>query len=130
MKKSFMDQIKELLALGKRYLKLQTDCIRLEVAEKSTILLSSLALGLICILIGALIIVLLAMSAVCAFGTFLEPWLAYLCVAGIMLLLVVLMIVLRKYILVNPIAKLLTKLMCPKIERPKSQSQEPKEPQS
>ena len=118
MKKTFMDEIKELITLAKRYLKLQTDCIRLEAAEKSTVLLSSLALGLICILIGALVVVLLAMSAVCAFGTFLEPWLAYLCVAGILIILVVLLCLLRKYLLGNPIAKLITKLLCPKIDRP------------
>lgn len=121
-----MDQIKELLTLAKRYLKLQADCIRLEAAEKSTILLSSLALGLICILIGALVVVLLAMSAVCAFGTFLEPWLAYLCVAGILILFVVLLCLLRKHLLVNPIAKLLTKLLCPDTDRP-SHENEPKE---
>lgn len=115
MKKTFTDQLKELITLCKRYLKLQTECIKLEVAEKSTMLISSLALGLICILLGALIIVLLAMAAVCAFGTFLEPWLAYLCVAGILIILVVLLVVLRKAVLVNPIAKLITKLICPKV---------------
>ncbi|MCM1005331.1 MAG: phage holin family protein [Prevotella sp.] len=114
MKTTFMDQLKELIELGKRYLKLQTDCIRLEAAEKTTLLISGLAIGLICILVGALTIVLLAMAAVCAFGTFLEPWLAYLCVAGCLLLIVAILLVFRKVLIINPIAKMITKLFCPK----------------
>lgn len=114
MKNSFTDQLKELVALAKRYVRLQTDCIRLQAAEKSTILISGLALGMICTLLGALIVVLLAMSAVCAFGEFLSPWLAYLCVAGILIVLVALIIILRKHLIVNPIAKMISKLIFPK----------------
>lgn len=110
-----MAQIKELLKLGKRYVRLQTDCIRLTAAEKLTVLFSSLALGLIGILLGALCVVLLAMSAVCAFGEMMAPWLAYLCVAGIVGLLVILLIGFRKHLIVNPIARLISKLIYPKV---------------
>lgn len=114
MKQSFTDQLKELLKLGKRYMSLQADCLRLTAAEKMTVLFSSLALGLIGILLGALCVVLLAMSAVCAFGEMMSPWLAYLCVAGIVALLAVLLVVLRKVLIVNPIAKLISRLLYPK----------------
>ena len=121
MKQSFTDQLKELFKLGKRYVRLQVDCIRLTTAEKMTVLFSSLALGLIGILLGALCVVLLAMSAVCAFGEMMEPWLAYLCVAGIVALLVVLLVLLRKPLIVNPIARLISKLIYPKTPTVKNQ---------
>lgn len=114
MKQSFADELKGLATLAKRYLRLQTDCIRLQAAEKSTLLISMLALGVICILLGALIVVLLAMSAVCAFGEILSPWLAYLCVAAILVVLVALLIILRKHLIINPIAKMISKLIYPK----------------
>lgn len=116
MKQSFTDQIKELFKLGKRYVRLQVDCVRLNAAEKMTVLFSSLALGLICVLLGALTVVLLAMSAVCAFGTVMAPWLAYLCVAGVVILLGLLLYLLRKPLIINPISRLISKLIYPKTE--------------
>lgn len=114
MKTSLIDQLKELITLAKRYLKLQTECVKLQAAEKSVILISALTIGFICILLGALIVVLLSMAAVCAFGAFLEPWLAYLCVAGIILFLAILIVLLRKPLIINPISRMITKLICPK----------------
>lgn len=113
MKTSITDRLKELLTLLRRYLKLQTDCIRLEAAEKTTLLISWLAIGLIGILTGALIVVLLTMSAVCAFGEVLPPWLAYLCVAVILALLAALCYAFRKTLIVDPISRMITKLFCP-----------------
>lgn len=117
MKNSFIGQFKELVELCKRYLKLQSDCVRLQAAEKMTILISSLALGLIAILLGALIVVLLAMAGVCAFGEMMSPWLAYLCVAGILVGLLLLIVLLRKYLIINPLARMISKLIYPKLPK-------------
>lgn len=114
MKQSFTDRIKELFELGKRYLRLQIDCIRLTTAEKLSILISSLALGLIGILLGAFVVVLLALSAVSAFSEILSPWLAYLCVAGILVLIIALVVLLRKPLLINPITRMISKILYPK----------------
>ncbi len=114
MKPSFTDRLKELFNLGKRYLLLQVDCIRMSTAEKLALLLSGMALALIAILFGALMVVLLAMACVCVFGTFLAPWLAYLCVAGIILLLLLLLYIFRKPLIINPVTRFVTKIIYPK----------------
>ena len=114
MKRTLTDQIKDLFKLGKRYATLQVECIRLSAAEKLTILLSALALGLIAILMLSLIIFMLAFMAAALFGEVMSPALAYLCAAGSILLILVLIFLLRKPLLINPLARLITKALCPK----------------
>lgn len=112
-----MDESKELFRLGRRYLGLQLDCLRLSASEKATLLIAGLAMGLIGILMSALCIVLLAMSAVSLFGEIMSPALAYLCVAGCVALLTCVVFILRKHLIINPISRLITKLVCPKITK-------------
>lgn len=114
MKHSFTEQIKELFNLGRRYVKLQVDCVKLTATEKITLLIAGLTVGLICILLGALVVVLLAMSAVSAFDEIMEPWLAYLCVAGIIILLAAIIVTLRKPLIINPICRMISKIIYPK----------------
>lgn len=109
-----MDQVKELLRIGRRYALLQLDCLKLSASEKATMLIAGLAMGLIGILLGALCIVLLAMSAVSLFGEIMSPALAYLCVAGCIIIFGLVIFILRKQLIINPIARLITKLICPK----------------
>lgn len=115
MKNTFLSHIKDLIAEVKRFLKLQTDCVRLLVAEKLTILLSALILAIIGVILGAFIIVLLAMAGVSALSEFMSPGLAYLCMAGVVSFLLVIVLLLRKYIVVNPLAKLISKIIYPKL---------------
>lgn len=124
MKKSFMDESKELFKLGRRYLGLQLDCLKLTASEKATLLIASLTMGLIGILMCALCVVLLAMSAVSLFGEIMNPALAYLCVAGCVAVLTFVVFLLRKYIIINPIARLITKLVCPKTPKSANHSAE------
>lgn len=114
MKHSLTDEIKELFSQGHNWLKLEIEYAKLTVAEKVTILMSVLIIGAICLLMGMVVLILLAFSLVELFKMMMVPALAYLSVGGIICLLIVLLYVFRKPILLNPIARFVTRLFIDK----------------
>lgn len=97
-------KLKELATLKYEYTKLT-------VAEKSTILLSMVALGFLAMLIGIIVVFFLSLG--------LSHWIAEsigyvwssLIIAGAYLLVLLLLIAFRKQLLINPISKFITRLM-------------------
>lgn len=110
MKHKITDEIKEMLLQAKCWLQSETTYIKLTVAEKLTLLLSALVVGAVCLLIGMIVLGLFSIALVDVFRTFLSPWLAYLCVGGIEILLMIIVVFLRKPLVINPISKFITKL--------------------
>lgn len=111
MKESLSDSIKGIIANGKRWVQLELEYVRLTATEKITVLMSTLVFGAVCMLIGAVVLILLSFALVEVFQQFLSPALAFLCTAGILLILIVLVYFLRKPLLENPISRLLSKLI-------------------
>lgn len=114
MKEKITDEIKEVFLQGKNWLKLEIEYAKLTVAEKFTILLSMLIIGAICLLMGMVVLILLAFALVELFKMMMAPSLAYLTVAGIICVLILLVYFLRKLILLNPIARFITRLFISK----------------
>lgn len=114
MKEKITDEIKEVFLQGKNWLKLEIEYAKLTVAEKFTILLSMLIIGAICLLMGMVVLILLAFALVELFKMMMPPSLAYLTVAGIICVLILLVYFLRKLILLNPIARFITRLFISK----------------
>lgn len=110
MKKDLLEQLKELLAEAKGYLSLQVDVAKLTVVEKLTLLLAGITMGLIAVLLLGFVILLLAFAAAHAFEEIMNPAFAYLSTAGVVLLLLIVIYFARKPLIINPIAKLLSKL--------------------
>ena len=110
MKDKLTDEIKDLFTQGRDWVKLEIEYAKLTVAEKFTLLLSAMIIGAVCLLMGMVVLILLAFSLVEVFSTFLAPWLAYLTVAGIICLLILLLYIFRNIILLNPIARFITRL--------------------
>lgn len=110
MKTNLISEIKDIFAQSQNWVKLEVEYLKLTAAEKFTILLSTLVLGMVCFLLGLVILILLAFSLVDLFKLFMTPALACLSVAGIIVLLIFIVYLLRKPLLLNPIAKFITKL--------------------
>lgn len=111
MKDKFLDEIKEIFTQSKNWVKLEVEYAKLTLAEKFTILLTTMIIGVVCLLFGMVALIILSLSLAHLFMLFMAPALAYLSVAGVIVLLLVLVYLLRKPLLLNPIAKYLTKLI-------------------
>lgn len=108
------NQFKQFYNEGKDFLKLRLEYGKLTLAEKLTLLLSSLALGLICVFLGVIAIFFLSMSAydliANALGDMGRVW-AALIMCGCYLLLILILFVARKPLLINPMARLITRII-------------------
>lgn len=111
---NFTGKTKDLFALIRKWIILQIDYTRITVAEKLSLLLGILAIGLVCMIFGAFFILLVSLALVEVFKTFLAPWLAYICVSGIYLVFIGILLMARKVLLINPLARFISKLLMEK----------------
>lgn len=114
MKEKLTDEIKELFAQGRDWVKFEVEYAKLTVAEKFTILASTMIIGAICLLMGMVVLILLSFSLAELFKNMMVPSLAYLSVGGIICLLAVVIYLFRKPLLLNPIARFITRLFISK----------------
>lgn len=111
MKENLTDQIKSIFANGQKWIKLEIEYARLTVAEKLTVLLSTLIFGAVCLLLGIIILLLLSFALVSSFKNIMSPTLSYICVSGVIVVLIVLLFLFRRPLLENPISRLISKLI-------------------
>lgn len=114
MKDNLSSEIKDIFTNGKNWVKLEIEYAKLTVAEKLTMLMSALIIGAVCLLLGMVVLIMLAFALVEVFKSFMLPGLAYLSVGGIICILILLIYLFRKPILLDPIARLITKLFIEK----------------
>lgn len=114
MKDKITDEFKEIFSQTKKWITLEIRYAKLTAAEKCTILMGAIALALISLLIGMVILILLAWSLVDFLREFMSPSLACLSVSGVLVLVIILIVVLRNPLVINPISRFLTKLFIEK----------------
>lgn len=114
MKENLTTELKELFQQATRWVKLEVRYAKLTVAERATLLMGTLALALIALLIGMVILIVLAFAMADWLDNFMSPALSRLCVSGVLMLLMVLIVLLRKPIIIDPIARFLSKLIIDK----------------
>lgn len=95
----------------KKYLTLQIDYAKLTAVEKLVVLLSAIALATVLMILGACVMFYLSFAIVYmlvdAIGC---VWGAYLIVSGLFVVLAIVVFALRKQLILDPVAKFLTKL--------------------
>lgn len=111
MKEKFSDSLKSIYDNGRRWVRLELEYMKLTAAEKITVLLTTLIFGAVCLLLGMVILMLLAFSLVHVFEMFLSPALSFLCVVGALLVLILILFLLRRPLIENPISRLISKLI-------------------
>lgn len=115
-----MNQISEefvkVSKLLKRYLRLEVDYIKLTVAEKASLLISALAVGVVFLAIVCFMLLLLSFACAELFRLIMSPALSYVATAGVFLLILLIMIIFREKWIINPISRFLTKVLFDKDE--------------
>ncbi len=110
MKVNLIEEIRSIIDQSKTWLRLELEYAKLTIAEKLTLLMSTLILGFVCLLLGVVVLIMLAFSLAEAFRLIMNPALAYLSTAGAICVLLELLYLLRKPLLLNPIARLITRV--------------------
>lgn len=106
-----MQRIRQLVRELKAYVEMQKEYTTLELVEKLTILFSTVIFTIVLILLGMVVLFFLSFS----FANLLAPYVggmpaSYAIIAGVILLFVILVIVFRKKIIVDPLANFLANL--------------------
>ncbi|MCH5235037.1 MAG: hypothetical protein J1E16_07055 [Muribaculaceae bacterium] len=111
MKPKLTDEIKELLAQSVNWAKLEIEYLKLTAAEKIIILVSMMVIGIVVLLLllPAILMFLFALAQV--FIGFLPVAVAYICVGGIVLVLLSVLVLFRKQVVINPVAKFISKVL-------------------
>lgn len=110
MKKNLNDEIKDVFIQGKEWVKMEVEYAKLTAAEKFSVLISTLILLFTLFLVGLVVLIVFAFALVDLFALFMPHALACVTVGGIYLLLVALLYLLRKPVIIDPIAKMISKL--------------------
>lgn len=105
------NQFKKIYEEGKEYLKLRIEYGKLTVTEKLIMIISSLALGLICVFLGVVALFFLSLSAVDWMALSIGHGWATLIMCGIYLVIILVLVLLRKPLFVNPIARLISRII-------------------
>ena len=111
MKTKITDEIKELLTQSVNWAKLEVEYLKLTAAEKIIILLSMMVIGIVVLilLLPAILMFLFALAQV--FIGFMPVAVAYVCVGAIVLILLGLLVIFRKHLVINPVAKFISKVL-------------------
>lgn len=110
MKNNLIEEIRSTFDQSKSWLKLELEYIKLTAVEKLTLLMGSLIIGFVAFLLGMVVLVLLAFALAEVFKMIMHPGLAYLSTAGAICVLLAVFFMLRKPLLLNPIARLISKV--------------------
>lgn len=105
------NQFKKIYEEGKEYLKLRIEYGKLTITEKLIMIISSLALGLICVFLGVVALFFLSLSAVDWMALSIGHGWATLIMCGIYLVIILVLVLLRKPLFVNPIARLISRII-------------------
>lgn len=121
MKSKITEEIKEIFTQSINWAKLEVEYIKLTASEKLIILLSAILLGgiFMILLIPVFFMLMLALAEV--FIPMMPAAVAYVVVAGIFLVLIILLYIGRKPLIYNPMAKFISKLL---LERGKNETKE------
>ena len=120
MRPKLTDEIKEILGQSVNWAKLELEYLKLTAAEKLIVLISMMVIGavIMLLLLPALIMFLFALAQV--FIDFMPVAVAYVCVGGIVLLCMGILVLLRKPLIINPMAKLISKVLLDNPENKKN----------
>lgn len=110
MKDSLVDDIRSTIANARRWLSCEVQYVKLTAAEKASVLVTAMALATVFLLLGMAVLLLLAFALEGMFEMWMAKPLAFLCTAGVVLLVLVVIFALRRPLLSDPVARFITRL--------------------
>ena len=96
-----------------RYTRLLVEDTRLSAAEKLTRLLSAIALFALLTILSTVALVFISIAVGVALADAIDPLWSFIIVAGFYVMLLVLLVVCRTVLLVNPISRFISRLLLP-----------------
>lgn len=108
-----------------RYLSLLIEDTRLNVAEKLTRMLSAIALCALLTIISTVALVFVSIAVGLALADALDPLWAFIIVAGFYIVLLILLVTCRTTLIVNPIARFISRLLLPAPQKPHTTDDKP-----
>lgn len=120
MKTKITEDIKELFSQSINWAKLEIEYLKLTAAEKLIMLSSALILGALVMVLLLPVFLMLMFALAQVFADMMPVAVAYVVVAGIVLLFLAIMFVFRKTLVINPIAKFISKLLLERDNHKKS----------
>lgn len=111
MKTKLTDEIKEMLTQGANWARLEIEYLKLTAAEKIIILVSMMVIGAVVLLLLLPVILMFLFALAQVFIDFMPKAVAYVCVGGIVLLLLGFLFLFKKQLVINPVAKFISKVL-------------------
>ncbi|MDE6769007.1 MAG: phage holin family protein, partial [Muribaculaceae bacterium] len=124
MKAKLTDDIKDIFQQGFNWAKLEIEYVKLTTAEKLVVLLSTIIIGAIMAVLLLPVFIMFLFALVGVFRLFMAPPLAYLTVGGVVLLIIFAIFLMRKPLIIIPVARFITKLFLDKNTRNPSKDPE------
>lgn len=110
-REEILSNLKTSVRLGRRWLSLEATYLRLSLTEKLALILGGVALAFLMSILLLFMIFMASMALADVFSGFLSVWLSYLCVAGVYALLAILLFLLRKPLILDPVARFLSRII-------------------
>lgn len=117
MKENLTQELKAIIGQSIDWAKLEVEYVKLTAAEKISILAGTAVMVAIAMVMFLPVLIMLLFALVGVFRLIMPPALAYLTVAGIEILVVVIIYLLRTYLIFNPISRFITRLIIDKSEK-------------
>lgn len=95
----------------REYIELNIENVRLTAAQKTTVFLTTVAFAAVIFIIGSMVLLFLSIGIGHLLATTIAPHWAYMFVAAFYVLLLVIVIACKRTILLNPIARFMTRLL-------------------
>ena len=114
MKPKITEDIKEIISQSINWGKLEVNYLKLTASEKLIVLMSAMIIGAVILLLLLPFFIMMLFALVGTFMLFMAPPLAYLAVGGIVLMLNIIVFLLRKPLVINPISRFITKVILDK----------------
>lgn len=108
---SLLDQIKTIIARSKDWAALELEYAKLTAAEKITLLAGAAVTGMVCLMLGITALLLFGISLAFLFQEIMCTALAFLASGMVIIAVMVIVYFLREKIIMNPIAKIITKIL-------------------
>ena len=87
------------------YIKSQYDILRLQATKKASLIGGSILLAICVLFLAFMVVILLAIGGTYVLAQYMPTWAAFLTMAGVFLFLIVLLILCKKALFVNPIVR-------------------------
>lgn len=105
------NSLRHTVDLLRRFVALRVESLRLDAAERVTLLLTAVAYHCVVMILGAIALVFVSLGIGHILAVTIAPHFAYLIVAAFYILLIVLLSVFKRQLVLNPICRLITRLL-------------------